>query len=164
MSRTKAKVQGLSRRVGPILICLILALGLVIAVQIRPDPVDQQTYGQSIELTAPVAATSTQPARAAVNETYSWGLEIEGVYLKSRPVEDALALETRVVHGEVYEILCWVNGERVTNGNDQNPTDDATTFTSNLWWKIAGPHGDGFISNVWFARTTDTRLGTQQCP
>ena len=142
----------------------IVAAALIISSQLRPNGIDQQTrIPPATQLPAPRAVTDAQRASAAVNEEYSWGLEIEGLNLRSAPLLAAEPIGGRVVHGELYEIVCWVQGERVTNGNDDNPTDDATTYTSTLWWKIDGPEAEAFISDVWFARSNGDILGTQGC-
>lgn len=155
---------GLTRsRFGPVLLAVMVIVALTAATQLRPSRTDEQTTRSAIALPPSVAATETSAATAAVNEEYSWGLEIEGLNLLVSPALDAVRIEGKVSHGGVYEIICWAVGERVTNGNDENPTDDATTFTSDIWWKIHGPSAEGFISNVWFAREVDTKLKTAQC-
>lgn len=141
-----------------------LVIVLFAANAFRPSDVDEQTLAlEEGELPAPMPATDGRRASASINEEYSWGLEIEGLNLRIEPVLAAEPFGGRVVHGESYEIVCWQVGERVTNGNDQNPTDDATTYASSLWWKILGPQEEAFIPDVWFARSDGDLLGAPEC-
>ena len=145
--------------VGATLVIVLLA-----ANAFRPSNTDEQTLAlEQGELPAPISATEGRRASASINEEYAWGLEIEGLDLRLEPVLSAEPFGGRVVHGESYEIVCWQVGERVTNGNDENPTDDATTYTSTLWWKILGPQEEAFISDVWFARSDGDLLGAPEC-
>ena len=55
-------------------------------------------------------------------------------------------------HDDRFEIICWAEGDPITNGSDGERADDATQFSSTLWWKIDGGETEGFISNAWLAR------------
>lgn len=56
--------------------------------------------------------------------------------------------------GATATAVCQTQGERVTNGDDASPADDANPdlYTSTLWYGVIGPDGRvGYLSEVWVA-------------
>lgn len=97
-------------------------------------------------------ATDEIAASAAVDESYSWGLIVEGIGLRTTAEFDTDRTGEVVAHEDEFDIICWTMGDPITNGSDGELADDATQFSSEIWWKVQGLEGEGFISNTWFAR------------
>lgn len=109
-------------------------------------------------------ATDSAPARGIVDESYSWGLFVEGLGLRATPEFETERSGGVVQHEQEFDIICWTEGDPITNGSDGELADDTTQFSSELWWKIDGPEGEGFISNTWFARVeTAESLNAPRC-
>lgn len=112
----------------------------------------------------PVPATGDVLATASVEESYSWGLIVEGIGLRTTPEFDTDRTGQAVTHEDSFEIICWAEGDPITNGSDGEQADDATQFSTTLWWKIDGGETLGFISNAWFARVEDaSELNVPAC-
>ncbi len=58
---------------------------------------------------------------------------------------------------------CWVNGRRITDGNDSWAGDDPWQYASTLMYGVRLPDGrTGYIHSAWSTKRQDT-LGLPQC-
>jgi hypothetical protein len=65
-------------------------------------------------------------------------------------------------YGQALTARCWVVGQTITDGNNSDPSDDARTFTSNLWFGIDWNGGRGYVAAAWTTKSND-HLGLPGC-
>jgi hypothetical protein len=59
---------------------------------------------------------------------------------------------TEIRTGSVVKPSCWTTGDRVTNGDDSDPSDDTNSilYESQIWYLVAAQNGRaGYISEAW---------------
>ncbi len=134
------------------------------AVDLSARPWDVQPFSSGVAAPRPANADSPT-ARAAVDESVSYGgMDLTGIGVRSEP-QLAVAPFTRINHGSVFTATCWRGGQELTNSNFEDPADDGAAYTSDVWFRISTPEGEGLISDVWFSRrgTTD-KMNLPPCP
>lgn len=121
------------------------------AVDLSAQPWDVLPFNSGVASPRPANADSLT-AQAAVDESVSYGgMDLTGIGVRPEP-QLAIAPFTRVNHSSVYPATCWRTGQTLTNGNLEDPADDKASYSSDIWFRISTPQGDGFISDVWFSR------------
>lgn len=65
-------------------------------------------------------------------------------------------------YGQSLIARCWTTGQTITDGNNSDPSDDARTFTSNLWFGIDWNGGRGYVAATWTTKST-SHLGLPAC-
>lgn len=117
-----------------------------------------------LQVPAPVPATAAQPfAEATIDETDTYGLRLFGVPVRAAPSVDS-ALVATVSHGDRLRATCWAEGDRVTNGFDDQTFDDSYTYTSPVWFRVAVAEGEGYVPDARFSRRGNSdRLALPPC-
>lgn len=134
------------------------------AVDLSAQPWEVLPFSSGVVPPRPANADAPT-AQAAVDESVSYGgMDLTGIGVRPEPQLAATPF-TRVNHGGVHAASCWRTGQQLTNSNLEDPADDGAAYTSDVWFRIATPEGEGFISDVWFSRrgTTD-RMNLPPCP
>lgn len=136
------------------------AQGNVVDIAATPWDIVEPLPGET--LPEPVVADDGASVELAVDESYSYGLIVEGVSLRSEPnyTSDRVSLLT---HAETYDVSCWVEMEAVTNGNNGDPSDDATQYSSTTWWFVDDDGLNGYVSDVWLGRTDGQTFSLPEC-
>ena len=57
---------------------------------------------------------------------------------------------------------CWTTGQVLTDGNNADPSDDARTFTSGLWFGIDWNAGRGYVAATWTTKS-ENHLSLPNC-
>jgi hypothetical protein len=68
--------------------------------------------------------------------------------------------------GDTLEVVCQITGERTTNGNDSDPTDDSNPelFTSTRWYGSRLPDGSmGYLAETWISPADRGGLDLPRC-
>ncbi|MEZ5231604.1 MAG: hypothetical protein R2749_02690 [Acidimicrobiales bacterium] len=133
-------------------------------VDIGATPWDVLPWNEGTAPNRPANA-DTRTATATVNETSSYGGPPidDGVGVRARPLLDEPAF-ARIKHGVELTTDCWVEGQRITNGNDADPSDDGATYTTTVWWRVTVEGQVGFITDAWFSRAgNDDKLNLPNC-
>ncbi len=117
------------------------------------------------DVVAPLPLPDGSGVEMSVDEAYSYGLVVEGVGLRGGPDYVSGKVAT-IFHGDRLRVTCYVEAEEVTNGNNADPSDDATQYWSEIWWYVDDEEAElpGYVSDVWLGRTDGVLFGLPECP
>ncbi len=65
-------------------------------------------------------------------------------------------------YGQQLTARCWSTGQVITDGNNSDPSDDARTFTSDLWYGIDWNGGRGYVAATWTTKSNN-KFGLPAC-
>ncbi|WP_030270980.1 hypothetical protein [Streptomyces sp. NRRL B-24484] len=124
---------------------------------------------------APAGPASPQPVHVTVFDQVTNGAtqlrEDTPAYLSTRTVARCRLFNCKVdgtdMHsGAGLDALCQLQGDRITNGEDNNAIDDRNPglFTSTRWYKARSADGrEGYISEVWLGSGDRGGRGLPTC-
>lgn len=134
------------------------------SVDLGASPWDEVVGEPDPDLAAPLPLADGSGVEMSVDEAYSYGLVVEGVRLWSEPnyASEKVAV---IYHGDRLRVTCYAEAEEVTNGNNNDPSDDATQYWSEIWWHVDDPDAEleGYVSDAWLGRTDGVLFGLPTC-
>lgn len=65
-------------------------------------------------------------------------------------------------YGQALTARCWTTGQVITDGNNADPSDDAHTFTSDLWFGVDWNGSRGYVSATWTTKS-NSHLSLPAC-
>jgi hypothetical protein len=149
-----------------------------------PQPTARNTPGTSTPAPTTTPESSRQPTQApapvtvrvtvanlVTNGATQMREDDEPAYLSTRTVgsrrlHGCKIDGTEMSSGAVATALCQLQGDRITNGQDNNAVDDQNPglYSSSLWYKIHWTGGrEGYLSEVWLRPSDRGGKGLPGC-
>lgn len=163
-----------ARRRGPLLVASAIALLAIGAAVTGSRLSDGGDAGASPGV--PTASSPATPVTVTVQNQVTAGAaamrEDSPAYLSTRPENSCRARgcmapgDVTFDTGDTLEVVCQLTGERTTNGDDTDPSDDSNPelFTSTRWYGSPLPDGGvAYLAETWISPADRGGLDLPRC-